>query len=101
LRRRGLSYPEMRVDLIGINSLHGDNGAAGPEPYEVRLRVAARSDRRADAEAVGAEVRSLHLHGPGSAGGGINQGAREILAVKSVLLPRHLVAPSVKVMRLS
>ncbi len=100
LRRRGLSYPEMRVDLIGINSLHGDNGAAGPEPYEVRLRVAARSDKRADADAVGAEVRSLHLHGPGSAGGGINQGAREILAVKSVLLPRHLVKPSVKVMRL-
>jgi len=66
LRRRGLSYPEMRVDLIGINSLHGNNGATGPEPHEVRLRVAARSDRRADAEAVGGTAASLGCGGGGS-----------------------------------
>jgi hypothetical protein len=91
LRRRGLSYREMRCDLIGINSLHGEDGRSKPEPYEVRLRVAARTDSKKAAEAVGAEVRAMHMQGPGAAGGGINFGAREILAVKSVLLPRDKV----------
>jgi len=91
LRRRGLAYSEMRCDLIGVNSLHGEDGRAKPEPYEVRVRIAARSDNKKAAEAVGAEVRAMHMQGPGAAGGGINFGAREVLAVKSVLLPRELV----------
>lgn len=95
LRRRGFTYSEYRVDLIGMTSLHGDDGTPKPEPYEVRLRIAARTDNRRAAEAVGAEVRALHMQGPGMAGGGINLGAREILAVKSVLLDRALVHPEI------
>lgn len=95
LRRRGFVYSEMRCDLIGMNSLHGEDGRPRPEPYEVRLRIAARTDSRKAAEAVGAEVRGNHMQGPGSAGGGINFGAREILAVKSVLLPREKVRTEV------
>ena len=97
LRRRGLTYREMRCDLIGIDSLHGTDAQTKPEPYEVRLRIAARSDDRKAADAVGAEVRAMHMQGPGSAGGGINFGAKEVLAVKSVLLPRHLVRTQVVV----
>ncbi len=98
LRRRGFTYVDFRVDLIGMNSLLGDAGSiSNTEPSEVRLRMAGRAESRTAAEAVGAEVRSLHLHGPGSGGGGINYGAREVLAVKSVLLPRHLVKPEVVV----
>ena len=98
LRRRGFTYADFRVDLIGMNSLLGDAGSnSNREPSEVRLRIAGRAESRAAAEAVGAEVRSLHLHGPGSGGGGMNYGAREVLAVKSVLLPRHLVKPEVVV----
>ena len=95
LRRRGLTYSELRCDLIGMTSLHGDDGQPKPEPYEVRLRIAARTDDRRAAEAVGAEVRALHMQGPGMAGGGINLGAREVLAVKSVLLDRALVHPEI------
>jgi len=95
LRRRGLSYEEMRIDLIGMNSLHGNNADLAPEPYEVRLRIAARTPDRKAAEAVGAEVRSLHMQGPTGAGGGINFGARQILAVKSVLIPREWVQPEI------
>ncbi len=97
LRRRGLTYSEMRCDLIGMNSLHGEDGRPKPEPYEVRVRVAARTENKKAAEAVGAEVRAMHMQGPGSAGGGINFGAREILAVKSVLLPREHVRTEVVV----
>ena len=66
-----------------------------PEPYEVRLRIAARTPDRKAAEAVGAEVRSLHMQGPTGAGGGVNFGARQILAVKSVLIPREWVKPEI------
>jgi hypothetical protein len=95
LRRRGLTYEEMRVDLIGVNSLHGSDGRDYPEPYEVRLRIAARTPDKKAAEAVGAEVRSLHMQGPTGAGGGLNFGAKKILAVKSVLIPREWVTPEI------
>jgi hypothetical protein len=95
LRRRGLTYPEMRIDLIGVNSLHANDAVPASEPYEVRLRIAARTPDKKAAEAVGAEVRSLHMQGPTGAGGGINFGARQILAVKSVLIPREWVRPEI------
>lgn len=97
LARRGFAYSEMKVDLIGMSSLHGGLDAR-PEPYEVRLRIAARTDDRKAAAAVGAEVRSLHMQGPCGAGGGYTLGVQEVLAVKSVLLPRHLVQHRVEVL---
>jgi len=95
LEMRGFTYPEIRVDYIGMSSLHG-MGAGRPEPYEVRLRIAARSPDRKAAQAVGFEVRTLHVNGPAGGGGGTN-GIREVLGVKSVLLPRELVQPRVVV----
>ena len=50
---------------------------------------------RVRVRAVGAEVRSLHMQGPTGAGGGINFGAKQILAVKSVLIPREWVKPEI------
>ena len=96
LADRGLKYSEVRVDLIGMSSLHG-KPEARPEPYEVRLRLAMRTTDKKAAEAVGFEVRALHVTGPGSGGGGSDPIVREILAVQSVLLPRALVDPQVVV----
>jgi hypothetical protein len=93
LKMRGFTYPEIRVDYIGMSSLHG-MGEGRPEPYEVRLRIAARSPDRKTALAVGFEVRTLHVNGPAGGGGGTNA-IREILGVKSLLLPRELVKPQV------
>jgi hypothetical protein len=94
LRARGFNDEDFRVDLIGMSSLHGDPGSR-PEPYEVRLRMAGRSlDRRA-AHAIGFEVRALHMQGPGGSGGGCEPRVRDVLAVKSVLLPKQLVNPQV------
>ena len=95
LKMRGFTYPEIRVDYIGMSSLHG-MGSGRPEPYEVRLRIAARSPDRKAAQAVGFEVRTLHVNGPAGGGGGSNA-LREVLGVKSVLLPRDLVKPQVVV----
>ena len=90
LKDRGFSYPEVRVDLIGMTSVHRTS-LYPTEPYEVRLRVAVRTDDLKAAEAVGFEVRALHVNGPGGGGGGSDPIVREILAVQSVLLPRELV----------
>jgi hypothetical protein len=90
LEDRGFSYSETRVDLIGMSSLHG-MGDGRPEPYEVRLRLAMRTTDRRAAEAVGFEVRALHVNGPAGGGGGSDPVVREILAVQSVLLPREAV----------
>jgi hypothetical protein len=93
LEMRGFRYPEIRVDYIGMSSLHG-MGAGRPEPYEVRLRIAARSPDRKAAQAVGFEVRTLHVNGPAGGGGGSNA-LREVLGVKSLLMPRELVRTEV------
>lgn len=93
LKKRGFSYSEVRVDLIGMTSVHGK--AFGPEPYEVRLRIAIRTTDRKAAEAVGFETRALHVNGPYGGGGGSDPVVREILAVQSVLIPRTLVTPRV------
>ena len=95
LKARGFSYPEIRADYIGMSSLHG-MGNGRPEPYEVRLRIAARSPDRKAALAVGFEVRTLHVNGPAGGGGGSNA-VREVLAVKSILIPRELVTPRISV----
>ena len=99
LKDRGFSYAEVRVDLIGMSSVHG-MGAGRPEPYEVRMRLATRTTERKAAEAVGFEVRALHVNGPGGGGGGSDPVVREILAVQSVLLPRPLVDRQVVVEKL-
>ena len=91
---RGFCYDDFRVDLIGMSSLHGAPETR-PEPYEVRLRVAGRAQDRKAAHAVGFEVRALHINGPGSAGGGMDPKVRQVLAVKSVLLPRRYVNPQI------
>ena len=96
LQDTGFSYSEARVDLIGMSSLHG-MGAGRPEPYEVRLRLAMRTTDRKAAEAVGFEVRALHVNGPAGGGGGSDPVVREILAVQSVLLPRAAVDAQVVV----
>lgn len=87
----GVQAGEWRFELIGVDALHGRRlAAAAGEPYEVRLRVAGRTATRAEALRIGNEVETLYTNGP-AGGGGVTRSAREVLAVQSVLLPRHLV----------
>jgi len=91
--------PDLRVDLIGIDSAHrGDFGHPGA-PYEVRLRVAARTKTRALAERVGAEIWALGTNGP-AGGGGFRETTYERIGVVSTLLERSRVRPAVTVLEL-
>jgi hypothetical protein len=92
LRLIGLRPDAIRCDLIGLDALHGAAGAATrPEPYEVRLRVAARTRTRAEADGIGREVEALYTNGP-YGGGGASASTREVLAIASTFVPREQVA---------
>lgn len=88
---------ELRFDLLGINSLHGD---ASPQlstettPYEVHLRVAARSQSRAAAAAVSQAAEYIQLYGP-AATGGHRKSVRRLVGMYSVFLPRELITTGV------
>ena len=95
LKLTGVPFDKIRYDLIGVNSLHGDNRSAGHDPYEVRVRVAGRTRSMVEAVRIGNEVETLYTNGP-AGGAGAWKSAREVVAMVSALLPRSMVSPSVR-----
>jgi hypothetical protein len=96
LKLTGVAASELRFELIGVDSLHGAQVSARPnEPYEVRVRVAGRTENLREAIRIGNEVETLYTNGP-AAGGGASKSARDVVAVASVLLPRELAKPSIQ-----
>ncbi|MEO8483879.1 MAG: acyclic terpene utilization AtuA family protein [Acidobacteriota bacterium] len=84
----GVSCSDIRYDLIGIDALHGAaRSTSSSDPYEVRLRVAARTPSEADAWRVAREVEALYTNGP-AGGGGATATVRQVLAMRSTLVPR-------------
>ena len=92
--RRARDFEDLRIDLIGVDALHGPRPGA-LEPYEVRLRAAARSFSREAAEAVGHEVEALYTNGP-AGGGGAGKSVRPVIAVGSILMDRALIEPRIE-----
>jgi len=96
LKLTGVPTSELRFDLIGMDSLHGQQVSAhGNEPYEVRVRVTGRTENLREAVRIGNEVETLYTNGP-AGGGGAWKSARDVVAVASVLLPRELAKPHVR-----
>ena len=96
LKLTAVAACELRFELIGVDSLHGSEVSAhANEPYEVRLRVAGRTENLREAVRIGNEVETLYTNGP-AAGGGVVKSARDVVAVASVLLPREYVRPQVQ-----
>lgn len=96
----GVALSELRCDLVGVDALHGEAlSARHPsdyEPYEVRLRVAGRTETLSEAKRIGDEVETLYTNGP-AGGGGAWKAAREVVAVRSVLVPAALARPAVQI----
>ncbi|PMU23095.1 MULTISPECIES: acyclic terpene utilization AtuA family protein [unclassified Pseudomonas] len=93
LELTGVRIQDVRAELIGVDSLHGPRSTV--EPWEVRLRIAARCAERSEAVRVGNEVETLYTNGP-SGGGGASKSLRQVVAVASLLLPRHAVNPRIE-----
>ncbi|MCC7347881.1 MAG: DUF1446 domain-containing protein, partial [Variibacter sp.] len=91
----------MRIDLIGVNSLFATAGVAcaadGREAEDVRVRVALRSPRRSDVEAMLWEVESLLCCGP-AGGGGYRGSIVPSVVTRSALIARERVTPRLTVL---
>jgi hypothetical protein len=90
LQSLGLAALEHRAELIGVNAMHGPALGADREPYEVRVRLAARTPPARWPNRSGQEVEALYLNGP-AGGGGVTMSVREVVAVASALIPRDAV----------
>ena len=94
LRLAGPPCSELRLELIGVDSILGPRLSAGAaEPAEVRARVVGRTDSLAAAIRVGNEVESLYLNGP-AGGDGVTKQVREVVAVAATLVPESLARPA-------
>lgn len=92
----GFAEETVEIELIGAGAAF--RGLAAPsDPIEVRLRVAARVADADRAETVGWEVESLYTNGP-AGGGGARSSTRELVSVRSCLLPRDRVSTHVEIL---
>jgi hypothetical protein len=96
LRQRLAGLGLLRVDLIGVASILGDDAGgwladqAAGNARDVRLRVALNHAERASAERLVREVTALYCCGP-AGGGGVRTSLRPRLGTLSCLLPREQV----------
>ena len=98
LELTGVATAEARFELIGVDAVHrGAGDAPAGQPREVRARVAGRTATLGQARRIGREVSALWLNGP-AGGGGATARASDVVAVASVLVPRHRVAGVITVL---
>ena len=93
-----LEAEDIRIDYLGLNAIHGDaTPKDAPEPYEVAVRVAARTKTREQAAKVGREVDGMAVSGIAHTGKRVphQDRTREVIGVWSALVPRERVIPSV------
>ncbi|HMC14861.1 MAG TPA: acyclic terpene utilization AtuA family protein [Albitalea sp.] len=96
LRERLKGLGQLRIDLIGVTSLFGDDAGeyltAQPagDARDVRLRMALNHAERAAAERLAREVTALYTCGP-AGGGGVRTSLRARLGTLSCTVPRDQV----------
>lgn len=98
--RLGLTFDEIRSELVGWDSTHGP--LVGPPPAdlpEVQLRIGVRSQDRASVERFTREIAPLVLTGPPSVTGfaGGRPRVQEIMAYWPALIAREVVEPGLTV----
>ena len=95
-----LDAEELRIDFLGVNAIHGPmTPIDAPEPYEIAVRVAARTRTREEANKVGREVDGMAVSGVGMTGKRVphQDRTREIIGVWSSLVPREKIVPEITI----
>lgn len=89
----GLKAEDIRIDFIGVNAIHGPASGPAGEPYEVAVRVAARTLTREEAFKIGREIDGMAVSGVGMTGKRVphQDRVREVIGVWSSLIPRASV----------
>ena len=97
-----LGIIDVRFDYIGINSIHGPLSVMPKDMEginEVRIRVAAKTHTREDANQVRREVTHLWTHGPvGSTAVISPPPPRQVIGLWPTLIPRELVQTTCEMM---
>ena len=96
-RVHGTNAP-VRVDLVGVHSLHGTALDYPTDSRDVRMRCAVRASSREEADLLLWEVESLLCCGP-SAGGGYRGMATPSVLTCSASIDRDAVSPRVEVFK--
>lgn len=96
MKRRDLRAEDIRIDYIGLNSLHLDvadmNPAFVKDMNEVVLRIAIRTEDKLEAEKIIPEVAPLQLNGPpGASFFGGRAKVQEVIGLWPALIPRDAV----------
>jgi len=97
LRERLAGVAPLRLDLIGVASVFGDDAGrwlaaqAEGDARDVRLRAALQHTDQAAAQRLVREVTALYCTGP-AGGGGVRTALRPRLGTVSCLVPREAVA---------
>lgn len=94
----GLQAEDVRIDFLGLNAIHGAaTPADAPEPYEIAVRVAARTKTKEEAIKVGREVDGMAVSGIAHTGKRVphQDRTREVIGVWSSLVPREQVPATV------
>jgi len=97
-----LDAEEVRIDLLGMNAIHGAaTPVDAPEPYEVAVRVAARTRTREEALKVGREVDGMAVSGVAHTGKRVphHERVREVVGVWSSLVPRTRVVTHIDMLQ--
>jgi len=97
LVRAQLCCDDMRIDYIGLNSIHRE---ASPEvsdaPYEVVLRIALKAQQKGEVEKLRREVDPLAVNGVAGTGkwttASPGSRVRTVVGLSSVLVPRELIS---------
>lgn len=99
LRGLGLGQLRLRCDLVGVASVFADDAGRWwegqgdlPPATDVRLRVAAATPLREEAELVTRELTALYTCGP-AAGGGVRSAITPRLGSDSCYVPREWLRP--------
>ena len=87
---------DLRIDLIGVNSLFATAGVSAADAQDVRLHVTLRSRAREQAELMLWEIESLLCCGP-AGGGGFRGSIVPCVMTKSVLIERERVKPTLEI----
>ncbi|MCI8627395.1 MAG: DUF1446 domain-containing protein [Lachnospiraceae bacterium] len=96
MKRKGLKAEEIRIDYIGLNSLHLGVADMDPEKVkdlnEVVLRIAIRTLTKDEAYKIVPEVSPLQLNGPpGASFFGGRARVQEVIGLWPTLIPRDAV----------
>jgi hypothetical protein len=90
LRLAAFERDDIRIDLVGINSILGAASLRAADPAEVRVHVSARCPEAEIAQWVEDEVYAMTLSGP-AGGGSVRSERRPRLDVVDGLIDRDLV----------